>query len=153
LSIFDDESFAEDPVFAVVGKKRDAEILNASGSVVLKALMRGVTASNIEYTNVDGSLAGNLKINSAVSKRYMELSLANGGALTVVRHGGSKQSYAVLEDDVAVLKMDLMTLTPQRSYPVDISGSVDLPLAVGLVWAINFAHLREAYQMSGGGAG
>jgi len=41
LSIFEDESFAEEPVFAVVGKKRAAEILNASGSVVMKALMRG----------------------------------------------------------------------------------------------------------------
>jgi hypothetical protein len=108
-------------VFSVVGKKRAAEILNASGSVVLKALMKGVTASKIEYTNADGTLAGNLKINSVLSKKYMELALAGGGAWTVVRDAGVKQSFAVLEDDVAVVKMDLTTLALKRNYPVVIS--------------------------------
>ena len=153
LSIFDDESFAEDPVFSVVGKKRAAEILNASGSVVLKALLKGVTASKIEYTNADGTLAGNLKINSVLSKKYMELALAVGGALTVVRDAGVKQSYAVLEHGVAVVKMDLTTLALKRNYPVDISESANLPLVVGLVWAINFAHLQRVGAMGAAAAG
>ena len=41
LSIFEDESLADDPVFSVVGEKRAAEILDASGSVVMKALIKG----------------------------------------------------------------------------------------------------------------
>ncbi len=153
LSIFEDESFAEEPVFAVVGKKRAAEILNASGSVVMKALMKGVTKSKIEYTNADGTPAGNLKINSVLGKKYMELALASGGAWTVVRDAGVKQGYAVLEDDMAVVKMDLTTLPLKRNYPVDIAESVDLPLALGLVWAINFAHLQRVGAMGAAAAG
>lgn len=147
LSIFDDESFADDPVFAVVGKKRVFEILNASGSVVMTALMKGVTLSKFEYTNAEGTSAGKLKVNSVLSKKYMELALASGGAWTVVRDAGAKQTYAVLEDNVAIVKLDLTTLALQRNYAVDIAESVDLPLALGLVWAINFAHLQRIGAM------
>ena len=43
--------------------------------------------------------------------------------------------------------MDLTTLALKRNYPVDIAESVDLPLALGLVWAINFAHLQRVGAM------
>jgi hypothetical protein len=152
LSIFDDESFGGDPVFAVVGKKREADILDASGSVVMTARMKGVTATKIEFTNADGTSAGNLKINSLLSKKYMELALAGGGVWTVVRDAGVKQSYAVLDDDAAVVTLDLTTLPLKRNYPVDIAESVDLPLALGLVWAINFAHLQRVGAMGAAAA-
>lgn len=153
LSIFEDGTFTEDPVFTVVGEKRAAEFLDASGSVVMKALRKGVTATKIEYTNADGALAGNLKINSVLSKKYMELALASGGAWTVVRDAGVKQAYAVLDDGVVVVKMDLTTLPLKRNYPVDIAESADLPLALGLVWAINFAHLQRVGAIGAAGAG
>ena len=152
LSIFDDESFADDPVFTVAGKKRVFEILSASGSVVMTACMKGVTLSKFEYTNADGTLAGKLKVNSVLSKTYMELALAGGGAWTVVRDAGLKHTYEVLEDDVAVVKLDLTTLALQRNYAVDIAESVDLPLALGLVWAINFAHLQRIGAMGAAAA-
>ncbi len=77
-------------------------------------------------------------------------SLAAGGAeWTVVKSGRLKQFYSVLENDVPIAKMDLQTLALKRTYPLDIAESVDLPLAMGLVWAINFAHLR---RVSGAGA-
>jgi hypothetical protein len=59
LSIFEDDSLAGDPVVAVVGKKREAEILDVGGSMVMRAYMKGVTLTKIEYTNADDSLAGN----------------------------------------------------------------------------------------------
>lgn len=142
LSIFADESFAE-PVFSVVGEKRAAEIVDASGSVRMKAHMKGVTLSHFEYTDPDGALVGTLKINSVRSKKYMELTLASGGGWTVVKDAGVKQSYVVLEDGAPIVRLDLTTLALKRNYPVDIAESVDLPLALGLVWAINFAHLRK----------
>jgi hypothetical protein len=147
LSIFEDDSLAGGPAVAVVGKKREAEILDAGGSVVMRAQMKGVTLSKIEYTNADDSRAGNLKINSVLSTTYMELALASGGAWTVVRDAGVKQSYVVLDGDVAVITMDLTNLALKRTYPVDIAETVDLPLAVGLVWAINFAHLQRIGAM------
>ena len=113
----------------------------------MRAQMKGVTLSKIEYTNADDSRAGNLKINSVLSTTYMELALASGGAWTVVRDAGVKQSYVVLDGDVAVITMDLTNLALKRTYPVDIAETVDLPLAVGLVWAINFAHLQRIGAM------
>ena len=53
----------------------------------------------------------------------------------------------MLADDVAVVTLDLTTLALQRNYAVDIADSVDLPLALGLVWAINFAHLQRLGAM------
>ena len=142
LSVFADESFAE-PVFSVAGEKRTAEILDASGSVVMKVLMKGVNLSHFEYTDPDGVLVGTLKINSVLRKKYMELTLASGGGWIVVKDAGVKQSYVVLDDGVPIAKLNLTTLALKRNYPVDIAESVDLPLALGLVWAINFAHLRK----------
>jgi hypothetical protein len=59
----------------------------------------------------------------------------------------------VLDGDVAVITMDLRTLALKRTYPVDFAESVDLPLAVGLVWAINFANLRRIGAMGNAAAG
>ena len=53
----------------------------------------------------------------------------------------------MLADDVAVVTLDLTTLALQRNYAVDISEGVDLPLALGLVWAIDFAHLQRISAM------
>jgi hypothetical protein len=66
-------------VFAVVGETRAAEIRNASGSVVLKALIKGATLSKFEFAK-------------------------------------------------------------------------DLPLALGLVWVINFAHLQRLGAMGAAAA-
>jgi hypothetical protein len=142
LWVFADESFTE-PVLSVVGEKRAAEIADASGSVVMKAHMKGVTLSHFEYTDADDALAGTLKIHSALSKKYMEFTLTDGRVWTVVKDTGVKQSYAVLDDDVPIVKVNLTTLALKRNYPVDIADGVDLPLALGLVWAINFAVLRK----------
>jgi hypothetical protein len=152
LSVFADEAFADDPVFAVVGKKRAADLLDASGTVLMTALMKGVTATKIDFTHADGTPAAHLKINSVLSKKYMVLALAGGGAWTVVRDAGAKQSYAVVEDDVALVTMDLTTLPLKRNYPVDIAEGVDLPLALGVVWAINFAHLQRVGAMGAAAA-
>ena len=127
----------------MAGEKRAAEILDASGSVVMKVRMKGFNLSHFEYTDPDGASVGTLKINSVLSKTYMELTRASGGGWTVVKDAGAKQSYAVLEDGVPIVELDLTTLVLKRNYPVDIAERVDLPLALGLVWAINFAHLRK----------
>ena len=147
LSIFEDESLADDPVLSVVGEKRAAEILDASGSVVMKALIKGATLTKFEFANADGTLAGKLKVNSVMSKKYMELALASGDVWTVIRDGKAKQAYTVLHEDVAIAKLDLTTLALKRNYPVDIAESVDLPLALGVVWVINFAHLQRIGAM------
>ena len=108
-----------------------------------------VRLKKVEYTNADDTLAGILSINSVFSKKAMEFTRSGGAEWTVVKSGRLKQFYSVLENDVPIAKMDLQTLALKRTYPLDIAESVDLPLAMGLVWAINFAHLR---RVSGAGA-
>jgi len=151
LWVFADESFAE-PVLSVAGENRAGEILDASGSVVMKVRVKGLNLSHIEYTDPDGAPVASVKINSVFSKTYMELTRAGGGVWTVVKDAGAKQRYAVLEDGAPIVEMDLTTLVVERNYPVDIAERVDLPLALGLVWAINFAHLRKMGAAGAAGA-
>ncbi len=67
LSVYRDESF-EDQVFTIVGDKHGAEIVDASGTVVMTAVVKKAIPAKIEYTNADGSLAGNLKTNSILQQ-------------------------------------------------------------------------------------
>ena len=66
-----------------------------------------------------------------------------------MQSGALRQIYSVLEDDVPIAKLDLTTLALKKKDPVDIAESVDLPLALGLVWAINFAHLQRVARRAG----
>lgn len=79
----------------------------------------------------------------------MEFTLAGGTQWTVVQSGALKQIYSVLEVDVPIAKLDLKDLALKKKYPVDIAESADLPLVLGLVWAINFAYLRRAGAAGG----
>jgi hypothetical protein len=149
LSVYRDESL-EDRMFSIVGDKKGAEISDADGNVVMTAVGTKAFLAKVEYTNADGTVAGHLKANSVFNKKKaMELTRAGGPDWTVVKTGGLTQFYSVLENDVPIATMDLKTLPLKRTYPVDIAESVDLPLAIGLVWAINFAHLR---RVAGAGA-
>ncbi len=87
-----------------------------------------------------------------LSKKCMEITLAGGAEWVVVKSGALKQIYTVLADDVPIAKMDLKTLPLQYRYPVDLVEGVDLPLAMGLVWAINFSYLRRVAAGGAGGA-
>ena len=114
----------------------------------MTAVVKGIPAK-IEYTNSDGTLAGKLKTNSIFSKKRLEFTLADGTEWAVVQSGSLKQFYSVLDNDVPIAKLDLSTLALKKQYPVDIAESVDLPLALGLVWAINFNYLQTV--AAGGG--
>ena len=55
----------------------------------------------------------------------------------------------MLEADVPIAKLDLTDLALKKTYPVDIAESADLPLVLGLVWAINFAYLQRVGAAGG----
>ena len=148
LSVYRDESF-EDQAFTIVGDKHSAQIVDAGGTVVMTAVVKKAIPAKIEYTNPDGTLAGKLKTNSILSKNRLEFTLAGGTEWTVVQSGALKQIYSVLENDVPLAKLDLTDLALKKKYPVDIAESADLPLVLGLVWAINFAYLQRAGAAGG----
>jgi hypothetical protein len=148
LSVYRDESF-EDQVFTIVGDKHGAEIVDASGTVVMTAVVKKAIPAKIEYTNADGTVAGNLKTNSIFSKKRLEFTLAGGAEWTIVQDGALKQLYSVLENDAPIAKLDLTDLALSKKYPVEIAESADLPLVLGLVWAINFAYLQRVGAAGG----
>jgi len=148
LSVYRDESLT-DLMFSVVGDKHGAEVASADGTVVMTATVKKAMLAKVEYTNADGTVAATMKRNSILNKKHMEVTLADGAEWTVVKAGGLQQLYSVLESDVPIVRADLKTLPLKHRYPVDIGESVDVPLAVGLMWAINFAHLQ---RVAGAGA-
>jgi len=52
-------------------------------------------------------------------------------------------------DGVGFASLGRCDLALKKQYPVDIAASVDLPLALGLVWAINFNYL-QTFAAAGG---
>ena len=150
-SVYPDESL-ENQMFAMVGDKRGAQIMDSDGTVVMTAVVTKGFLTKVEYTRADGAVAADLKTNSVWSKKHMELTLASRAEWVVVKSGALKQVYTVLADDVPIARMDLKTLPLKRHYPVDIAEVVDLPLAMGLVWAVNFSHLRRVAAAGAGAA-
>jgi len=150
-SVYQDESL-ENEMFTMVGDKGGAEITDASGTVVMTAVVTKGFLTKVEYAGSDGAVAADLKTNSMLNKKHMEITLANGAAWVVVKSGALKQVYTVLEDDEPIARMDLRTLPLKYRYPVDVAEVVDLPLALGLVWAINFSHLRTVARAGAGAA-
>lgn len=150
-AVYRDESL-EDQVFAMAGDKDGAEITDAGGTVVMRAVVTKGFLTKVEYTRGDGAVAAHLKSNSVLSRKSMELTLAGGAEWVVVKSGALKQVYTVLADEVPIARMDLKTLPLQYRYPVDVVDGVDLPLAMGLVWAINFSYLRRVAAGGAGGA-
>ncbi len=147
-SVYRDDSL-EDQMFAMVGDKGGVEITDAGGSVVMTAVVTKGFLTKVEYASADGAKAADLKTNSVLSKKHMELTLASGAEWVVVKSGALKQIYTVLDDGEPIARMDLKDLPLKRRYPVDIAEGVDLPLAMGLLWAVNFSHLR---RVAGAGA-
>ncbi len=77
----EDESLAGDLVYAVVDEKRAAEIVDASGSAVMTALMKGATLSTFEFANADGTRAGKLKVNSVAVPHDQPPHVASGSVV------------------------------------------------------------------------
>jgi uncharacterized protein YxjI len=150
LSVFRDEPL-EDQMFTVVGDKEGAEVTDSDGAKVMTAVVTKGFLTRVEYTSADGAAAA-LKTNSVFTKKHMELTLADGTEWIVVKSGALKQFYTVLEGDEPIAKIDLKTLPLHYRYPVDIAETVNLPLAIGLLWAINFSHLRRVSAAGAGGA-
>lgn len=118
----------------------------------MTAVVKKSLGGRIEYTNPDGTLAGNLKVNSVLSKKAMELHLSDGTEWIVRKSTGLQQIYSVTENDATIAKMDVKALALKPRYSVDIAENVALPLAAGVVWAINFAHLRRVAAAGAGAA-
>ncbi len=149
LSVSRDESF-ENEVFSVAGDKHGAKILDADGVVVMTAVVTKALLARVEYLDSNGAVVARLERNSVFNKKHMELTLAGAVEWIVVKSGRLKQFYSVFQNETPLAKMDLKTLPLKHHYPIEIAEGVDLPLAVGLVWAINFSHLR---RVAGAGAG
>ena len=150
-SVYRDESL-ENQMFAMVGDKGGVEITDAGGTVVMTAVVTKGFLTKVAYTSADGAAAADLKTNSVFTTKHMEFTLASGAEWVVVKSGALKQIYTVLEDDEPIARMDLRTLPLKYRYPVDIAEAVDLSLAMGLVWAINFSHLRRVAAAGAGAA-
>jgi hypothetical protein len=148
LAIYRDESLT-DLVFTVAADKHHGEIAGADGTVVLTAEVKKAMFGKVEYAKPDGTAVASMKKNSILNKKHMEVTLADGTEWTVVKSGRLQQFCSVLDNDVPVVRADFTTLPLKHRYPVEIADGVDVPLAVGLVWAINFAHLQ---RISGAGA-
>lgn len=151
VSVYRDESL-EEQLFAMVGDKHGVEVSEADGRVVMTAVITRGFLKKVVFTGADGAKAADLKTNSVFRKKHMELTLASGAEWVVEKSGGLKQIYTALQDEQPIAKMDLRDLPLKHRYLVDIAEVVDLPLAMGLVWAVNISHLRRVAASAGAGA-
>jgi uncharacterized protein YxjI len=148
IAVFSDETLS-DQLYKVDGKmfKKNAAIVDAMGTVVLKAVLKTIPFQ-VEFTDIDGNLVANLNADSPLKKKYMAISLA-GGDEWVLEGEQAKKAYTIIEGEEPIVRMDLKSLPLHKEFTVDVADGVDVPLAVGVAWALNLAVLQRIAAVGG----
>lgn len=149
LSVSRDESF-ENEVFSVAGDKHGAKILHATGSAVMTAVVTKALLARVEYLDSNGA------VGREAGEELRLQQEAHGADACGCRRVDRRQVRSAEAVLLGVPERDTSREDGSEDASIEASLSdrdrqgVDLPLAVGLVWAINFSHLR---RVAGAGAG
>lgn len=149
ITVFSDEEFTVQ-VFKVDGQmfKKTAAIVDASSAVVLKAETVKTIPMNVAYTDIEGTLVASLTADSPLKTKYMAISLVDGRTWSL-EHGHTKQAYTITENNEPIVQLDLSGLLVHKKFIVDIAKGVDVPLALGVAWALNLAALQRTAGAGG----
>lgn len=148
ITVFRDEAF-EDKLYKVDGKmfKKNAAIVDAMGTVVLKAELKTIPFQ-VEFTDTDGNLVANLNADSPLKNKYMSISIASGDEW-VLQGEKTKKDYTIIEGEEPIVRMNLNSLLLHKEFTLDVAEGVDIPLAIGVAWALNLAVLQRVAGIGG----
>jgi uncharacterized protein YxjI len=139
FSVFDDEEAKNKVYFidAKIGFGTKADIKTPDNSIIYTAKGKIINIPRkMEFTTPDGKVVANLQAQFSPIKSKLTMTLADG---TVWQLEGNivGKSYKVSDGQKIIINIDQKWLTIRDKYFVDIDSSVDTPLALGLVWAVD----------------
>lgn len=148
ISVFSDDTY-KNQLYKVDGKmfKKNAAIVDAKGTVILKTVLKTVPFQ-VEFTDNDGTPVAKLDADSVLKKKYMAISIEGGGEW-VLEGDQAKKAFTILEGENPIVQMDLESLLLHKRFSIDITDGVDIPLAIGVAWALNLAVLQRTASAGG----
>lgn len=90
----------------------------------------------MDFFTPDGKSAAQVVARFSPIKSRLTMTLANGDVWELAGNFIGK-SYRVMNGEKLVLEIDQKWITIRDKYFVNISEDVDIPLALGLVWAVD----------------
>lgn len=139
FSVYDDAE-EKNKVYVIdakMGLGTKADIKTANDEVIYKAKSKIINIPRkMEFITPDGNVVAKLQAQFSPIKSKLTMELASG---TVWKLEGNivGKSYKVSDGKKIIINIDQKWLTIRDKYFVDIDESVDIPLALGLVWAVD----------------
>jgi uncharacterized protein YxjI len=145
FTVYDDDE-ATNKVFRIdakVGLGTKAEILDANDIVIYTAKGKVINIPrHMDYLNPKGEIVAKATAHFSPIKSHITMELANGKKWELTGNFIEK-NYQVKEGDKVIIEMNQKWMTLRDKYFVEIAENVDLPLALGLIWAVDVWRERK----------
>lgn len=139
FSVYDDEE-ATNKVYTIdakLGLGSKAEIKDASDQVLYTAKGKIINIPRrMQYFKPDGSSVAMLTAHFSPIKSRLTMELADGTKWELEGNLIEK-SYQVKNGAKLIIDINQKWLTVRDKYFVEIADDVDIPLALGLIWAVD----------------
>lgn len=139
FSVYDDEE-AKNKVYyidAKMGLGTKAEIQSADGTLIYKAKGKALNIPRkMEYFAPDGTVVAKVVAHFSPIKSRLTMELVDGKKWELSGNFFGK-NYTVKEGDKTIIDINQKWLTIRDRYFADIAEDVDVPLALGLIWAVD----------------
>ncbi len=139
FSVFDDEE-AKHKVYLIdakAGLGSKAIIMDADDKVIYTAKGKIINIPRrMEYYNTEGVRIGKATAHFSPIKSHITMEIADG-KIWELKGNFIEKNYIVKEGNKTIIEMNQKWLTVRDKYFVEISEDIDIPLALGLVWAVD----------------
>jgi uncharacterized protein YxjI len=139
FSVYDDDEGKHKVYFidSKAGLGSKAEIKTAEGQVIYKAKGKIINIPRkMEYLTPDGIFVARALAHFSPLKSRLTMELANGDKWELEGNIIEK-NYQVKQGGKIIIEMNQKWLTVRDKYFIEIADDVDLPLALGLIWAVD----------------
>ena len=139
FTVYDDEQATHKVFFidAKMGFGTKADIMDADGKVVYTAKGKVINIPRrMEYFAPDGTVVAKVVAQFSPIKQRLTMELANGKKWELAGNFIGK-NYTVVEGNKKIIEINQKWLTVRDKYFAEIAEDVDVPLALGLIWAVD----------------
>jgi uncharacterized protein YxjI len=139
FTVYDDEE-ATHKVFRIdakVGLGSKAEIMDANDKIIYTAKGKIINIPrHMDYSSPDGVHVAKAIAHFSPIKSHITMEFADGKKWEL-NGNFIEKNYLVKEGDKVIIEMNQKWLAIRDKYFVEIATDVDVPIALGLIWAVD----------------
>jgi uncharacterized protein YxjI len=139
FTVYDDEE-AKHKVYRIdakIGLGSKAEIMDANDTVIYTAKGKIINIpKQMDYFDTDGGHVAKARAHISPIRSRITIELTNGHKWELTGNFIEK-NYQVRDGDSVIIEVDQKWLTVRDKYMVEIANDVDVPLALGIIWAVD----------------